>query len=322
MDPISVCIAAHQEEATIRAAVRSILDQDYPGTTEVWVCANACTDRTEAVVRSLAREDPRVRLLHTRERGKPNAWNALMERASFNFRVFVDADVVLDRRAVGRLHARLAEGDVMAVGGATHAALGGLDPITRLVADRARTHGCLVGCLYAIDAPEVVAKMEAEGYEAMPRDIINEDVWLTLVLGRGNWTLEPSAIAHFTPLRWFEMPKMQRRRERARHQLRSEYSHLLQGADSLEPEAPLVARGVRKLKSLLGGPERPSAKARNILGYARAVLRSNLRRLAPRNLWHRALRLYAKRALAREEPSADALDGWEIAHTSKRVPEP
>src|SRR5512137_555542 len=63
---LAVAIMAHNEEATIAAAVESVFAQQAPERFEVQVIvvANACTARTEAIVRELARRHPhRISLL-------------------------------------------------------------------------------------------------------------------------------------------------------------------------------------------------------------------------------------------------------------------
>ncbi len=60
---LSVVVAAKDEEACIETCVRSLLAQDYPRF-EVIVCDDRSGDRTAEIVRDVAREDGRVRLVH------------------------------------------------------------------------------------------------------------------------------------------------------------------------------------------------------------------------------------------------------------------
>lgn len=73
---ISFVVAALNEEATIEACVRSLLDQHYPGERlEVAVVDGGSGDRTRQIVAAMAAKDPRVRLLHNPARIAPSAFN-------------------------------------------------------------------------------------------------------------------------------------------------------------------------------------------------------------------------------------------------------
>lgn len=63
---VSVVIAARDEASTIAAAVRSALDQSYPGFLEVIVADGESTDATRAIVEAM--NDPRVTVLSNPER--------------------------------------------------------------------------------------------------------------------------------------------------------------------------------------------------------------------------------------------------------------
>ena len=61
---VSVIIPARNEERGIEAGVRSQLAQDYPHPQfEVLVVDDRSTDGTRAILDSLAREEPRLRIL-------------------------------------------------------------------------------------------------------------------------------------------------------------------------------------------------------------------------------------------------------------------
>ena len=60
---ISVLVPARNEEANIAACLESLRRQDYPNY-EILVLDDSSTDRTAAIVESIAAVDRRVRLLH------------------------------------------------------------------------------------------------------------------------------------------------------------------------------------------------------------------------------------------------------------------
>jgi glycosyltransferase involved in cell wall biosynthesis len=57
---VSAVLTVLNEERHLRAAVRSLLDQDYPGPVEVVIALGPSRDRTDAVAAELAAADPRV----------------------------------------------------------------------------------------------------------------------------------------------------------------------------------------------------------------------------------------------------------------------
>src|SRR3954466_14278712 len=71
--PISVIVAAFNEEKVIAETLRTLLATDYEGELEVIVVDDGSADRTAAEVETLAHSDPRVRLLRQPNRGKARA---------------------------------------------------------------------------------------------------------------------------------------------------------------------------------------------------------------------------------------------------------
>lgn len=88
--PVSVVIAARDEEAAIGDKLRSVLEADYPADRlEVIVASDGSRDRTEDEVRALA---PRVRLLSLPRLGKAHALNSATAAARGEVVVFTDAN--------------------------------------------------------------------------------------------------------------------------------------------------------------------------------------------------------------------------------------
>ncbi len=104
---VSVLIPARNEAANIRAAVESIL-KNPNDEMEVIVLDDHSTDATADIVRSIARNDLRVRLeeappLPIGWCGKQHACHQLAGLARFPYLVFVDADVRLSPDALNRM---------------------------------------------------------------------------------------------------------------------------------------------------------------------------------------------------------------------------
>src|SRR5437879_4066583 len=71
--PISVVVAAYNEEKVIAETLRTLLATDYKGEIEVVVVDDGSCDRTAAEVERVARGEPRVRLLQQQNHGKARA---------------------------------------------------------------------------------------------------------------------------------------------------------------------------------------------------------------------------------------------------------
>ncbi len=107
----SVVIPAHDEANVIGRLLRALLADARPGELEIVVVATGCTDLTAETARGFG---PDVRVVETEVASKVHALN-LGDRAATAFpRLYVDADVVLDTRAVRETAAVLASGRALA----------------------------------------------------------------------------------------------------------------------------------------------------------------------------------------------------------------
>ena len=93
---ISVLVPARNEEANIATCLESLRNQDYPNF-EILVLDDNSSDRTGAIVESMAATDSRVRLLHGKPlqegwAGKPFACHQLAAHAKGSWLLFTDAD--------------------------------------------------------------------------------------------------------------------------------------------------------------------------------------------------------------------------------------
>ncbi|HVO12194.1 MAG TPA: glycosyltransferase family 2 protein [Vicinamibacteria bacterium] len=118
--PLTVVVAARDEEACIRAKLENCLALEYPrDRIEVLVVSDGSTDRTEVVVESFAHLG--VRLVRLRPaRGKAFAINTAVAAASGEVLLFTDARQHLEPRAACALVACLADPAVGAVSGELH----------------------------------------------------------------------------------------------------------------------------------------------------------------------------------------------------------
>ncbi len=108
---VSIIIPARNEERNIRAALQSILQQDYPQL-EFIIINDRSTDNTGAILKELAAADARLNVVEITELppgwlGKNHALHYGATRASGEIFLFTDADVIMQpstlRRAINYL---------------------------------------------------------------------------------------------------------------------------------------------------------------------------------------------------------------------------
>lgn len=120
---VTVLVAAYNEEAVIEEKVRNALSLRWPGgqrwrRLEVVVASDGSTDRTEAIVEALAREDARVRLVRIPENaGKLNALNTAIPHCRGDLVVLSDANSLYEADALLRLGRHFADPSVGVVCG-------------------------------------------------------------------------------------------------------------------------------------------------------------------------------------------------------------
>lgn len=91
---LTLLVPAYNEAAVIEGTLRNKLDQDYPADKlEIIVISDESDDGTDEIVKRLAEEDPRIRLLRQSPRqGKTAGLNRAVEQASGEILIFSDAN--------------------------------------------------------------------------------------------------------------------------------------------------------------------------------------------------------------------------------------
>ncbi len=102
----AVIVAARDEERHIRASVSSLLSQTYPAL-DVIVVNDRSTDATGTILDDLAREEPRLRVVHVNALpdgwlGKNHAMQLGARAAGAELLIFADGDVVMAPDAIAR----------------------------------------------------------------------------------------------------------------------------------------------------------------------------------------------------------------------------
>lgn len=112
---VSALVPARDEAENIEACLRTLLATEVD---EILVCDDQSTDGTDAIVRRLAGEDPRLRLIQGQGPppgwlGKPAACDALAREATGDWLLFVDADVRVEPDLLTRLGDAAADVDAV-----------------------------------------------------------------------------------------------------------------------------------------------------------------------------------------------------------------
>jgi cellulose synthase/poly-beta-1,6-N-acetylglucosamine synthase-like glycosyltransferase/peptidoglycan/xylan/chitin deacetylase (PgdA/CDA1 family)/spore germination protein YaaH len=217
--PISVIIAAYNEEKVIAETLRAVLSADYAGEIEVIVVDDGSQDQTVAEVEAVAANDPRLRLLRQENRGKARALQRGLAAIRSGIAVFLDADTHCQRDTLRCLVQPFANEGVGAVSG--HAKVGNLR--TFIAKCQALEYTCGFNldrraytrwnCMTVIPgAISAIRKAAIDAAGGLSLETLAEDTDLTLALHRRNQRIVyvPEAIA------WTEAPETVRTLARQR----------------------------------------------------------------------------------------------------------
>lgn len=90
--PISILIAAYNEETVIANTLNAVLISNYAGEMEIVVVDDGSLDRTANIVTAIAATDTRVRLVRQANLGKATALQVAITQARYPFIAMLDAD--------------------------------------------------------------------------------------------------------------------------------------------------------------------------------------------------------------------------------------
>jgi cellulose synthase/poly-beta-1,6-N-acetylglucosamine synthase-like glycosyltransferase/peptidoglycan/xylan/chitin deacetylase (PgdA/CDA1 family) len=208
--PISVIVAAYNEEKVISETLRSLLATDYSGEMEVIVIDDGSSDQTAAEVEKAASSDARVRLLRQPNRGKARALQRGLAAMRSGIAVFLDADTHCQRDTLRHLVEPFSEETIAGVSG--HAKVGNLR--TFIARCQALEYTCgfnldrraytLWNCMTVVPgAISAIRKSAIDDAGGLSLETLAEDTDLTLALHRRGHRMiyVPEAIA------WTEAPE-------------------------------------------------------------------------------------------------------------------
>lgn len=195
---VSVLIAAHNEEAVIRAKLENTLGLDYPrDRLEILVGSDGSTDRTDALVSEFAGHG--VRLSSGARAGKASVLNRLATLATGEYWLFTDANTVVDRGAVRRLLRRCREPGVGGVCGRLRLVAPSGAPLEEGAYWRyenlLKFYESRLGALMGANGGLYMLRREA--WRPLPPQTIVDDFLATMRILLDGWRLvyEPEAVA-------------------------------------------------------------------------------------------------------------------------------
>ena len=201
--PISLLIAAYNEEENIAETFRGIAAQDYSGTVEIVVVDDGSSDNTIGVIEAL--ELANVKIVRGNHGGKAMALNQGLEYVAHDILVCIDADTFLHPQALRRIVTRFLTDpqDTAAVAGCVLVKNSRATFMTRLqewdyftgIASAKRQQSLYQGTLVAQGAFSVFHSKVVKAHKGWP-SVIGEDIVMTWALIKSGWRIgfEPTAI--------------------------------------------------------------------------------------------------------------------------------
>lgn len=208
--PVSVLIAAYNEEKVIGQTLRAVLNSAYPGEIEVVVVDDGSQDKTAEVVSRMAESDGRIHLLRQINLGKATALKTGFDAVLHEIVISLDADTQFTPATIGELVQPFAEPNVAAVSGRARvgnpktfvARFQSLEYTCGFNLDRRAYHllNCITVVPGAVSAFRKSAVFEVGGIST---DTLAEDTDLTLSLHKRGLKIcyAPRAVA------WTEAPE-------------------------------------------------------------------------------------------------------------------
>src|ERR1700687_4396231 len=206
---VSVLIPAHNGEDVIVDTVESALASDYSNL-HIVVVNDGSTDRTAELLDRNFSADPRVKIIHQANRGKPGALARALTEARSDIVVTIDADTAVEPDAISKLLRHFGDPKVGAVAG--NIKVGNrskwltrwqaLEYITSQNLEKRAFDllNCITVVPGALGAWRVDALRTAEGFSS---DTVAEDADLTIAIRRAGWRIgyDEEAIA------WTQAPE-------------------------------------------------------------------------------------------------------------------
>jgi len=200
--PISLLLAAYNEEASLPETLRSIRTQDYPNDLQVIVVDDGSTDGTLEILKSSGMSN--LKIVHANHGGKSAALNEGFKHVTHRITVSIDADTFLHPEALKRIVARLLTDPpgTAAVAGCVMVKNSRASFLTRLqewdyfagIASAKRQQSLYQGTLVAQGAFSAFRTDAIRAIQGWP-EVIGEDIVMTWALLKQGWRVGFEATA-------------------------------------------------------------------------------------------------------------------------------
>lgn len=187
--PVSVLIAAYNEEQSIEFTLKSIKNQQYPALIEVILIDDGSTDSTIEKASSI--NLPNFHILHAEHGGKAAALNLGLKKTTTNYIITIDADTYLHPIAIKQLMNKLLIGPsgTVACAGSVYVKNSRATFMTKIqewdyfhsIAVIKRSQSMYQGTLVAQGAFSVYEKKALEEVNGWP-NVVGEDIVMTWAL--------------------------------------------------------------------------------------------------------------------------------------------
>jgi cellulose synthase/poly-beta-1,6-N-acetylglucosamine synthase-like glycosyltransferase/peptidoglycan/xylan/chitin deacetylase (PgdA/CDA1 family)/spore germination protein YaaH len=203
--PLSILLAAYNEERVIASTIQHLLDSDYPAPLEIVVVDDGSHDQTAAIIAEISAREHRVQFLQQPNGGKSSALNRAIAASHHDTLVMIDADTMVAVDGLRTLVIPLLNNPLVgAVSGTirvgnTQCWLGKFQDLEYVAAfEIDRRAQDYLGCILV--APGALSAFRREAVDAaglMTSDTLAEDTDLTLQLHRLGWKVRfaPRAFA-------------------------------------------------------------------------------------------------------------------------------
>ena len=200
--PISLLLAAYNEETVLPETLRSIQAQDYPNEFEIIVVDDGSSDHTIDVLTSFGL--PNLKIIHGKHAGKAGALNEGLKHVTNGITVCIDADTFLHPQALKRIVSRLLTDPpkTAAVAGCVMVKNSRDSFLTRMqewdyftgIASAKRQQSLYQGTLVAQGAFSAFRTGAIRAIRGWP-DVIGEDIVLTWAMLKQGWRVGFEATA-------------------------------------------------------------------------------------------------------------------------------
>lgn len=200
--PVTILVAAYNEENSIEFTLNSLKNQKYQGLIEIILIDDGSTDKTVAKAKKLKWDN--LQILKAQHKGKAAALNLALTHVTTDYIITIDADTYLQPSAIKYLMTKLLTGPegTIACAGSVYVKNSRATLMTRIqewdyfhaIAVIKRSQSFYQGTLVAQGAFSVYTKKSLEEVNGWP-EVVGEDIVLTWALLNKGYRIDFAELA-------------------------------------------------------------------------------------------------------------------------------